>query len=190
MRRLILASLLLAALGLPFAFTATADDFDYVFNNMDGLSEINGADVRTIVGLAERVRGRFLWARIGGEEYLIRDTATLVEAKAAFRDAEALHRECEALEARMRPLEDREDELEDQIDDLTDRADDDGEPIDTVRLERLRDEIKAVRRQLRELEKEEARLEQREDVLDAEAEKTLRKVIERAIASGIASRYD
>lgn len=183
MRRILLASLLVGS-----ALTAAARDrFNYMIN-IDGNTVISGTSVRMIESLVDKYPSPFVWVRRNGEEYLIRDTATLAEAKAAFRHSDALHREHTRLSAKMRPLEDREEELDEEIDSITDRDEDDHVRIDEARLETLRREMKSLRQELRQLEREEERLDQRADELSAEAERELERIVDRAIAKGLARR--
>jgi chromosome segregation ATPase len=187
----------LFAFSLLFAFAASALDFSYVMTG-DGHAVISGGhlNVDRVVSLADRLGNRVIWAKIDGEQYLIRDAATYAQARAAFRDTDELHAEASALRERMDPLEEREEKLERQIDritdDLSDRPDD-FSAAERRKMEQRRDElerqIEPVQDELRKLEEEEERIDDREEVLVAAAEKKLRQIIERAIASGVAQKY-
>lgn len=189
MRRSILTSLLLV-----FALTATADDFAYVFSS-GGRALITGnMDLDRTLSMKDRYsrEGEFLWARRNGRAYLIRDKATIAEARAAFRDADALHAEYERLAARMRPVEEKERKLERQIDRLGDDLSDRDDLSRSERRqmeERLRElevQMKPVARELRTLEAEEERLDDLEEKIVEVAEVELRKIIDRAVRKGVA----
>ena len=187
----------LFAFSLLLALTASASDLTYVMSE-DGNTVVSGGnlDIDRVVSLVERLGRGFIWTKIGGTQYLIRDAATFAQARAAFRDTDALHVEAEALRDRMRPVEERERRLERQIDRITDDLGDNPEDFTTderrqmrQRVEELERQIGPVRNELRRLEDEEERLDQREEVLVAVAEQRLRQIIERAIASGVAQKY-
>ena len=186
----------LFALSLLIAFAASAADFTYVMTE-DGNTIVSGGNINVnrLVSMVDRLGSRFIWAKIGGRQYLIRDAATRAQARAAFRDVDALQVEEDALRARMDPVEERERKLERQIDrigdDLSDRDDLSASERRRMeqRLEELERQIKPVRRELSQLEEEEERLDARDDVLTAAAEKKLQQIVERAIASGIAQKY-
>lgn len=187
----------LFALSLLLAVTASALDFTYVMTG-DGNAIISGGnlDVDRVISLGGRLGNRVIWARIDGEQYLIRDAATYAQARAAFRDADALHAETQALRDRMDPLEERERKLERQIDRIGDDLSDRPEDFTAAerrqmkqRLEELERQIGPVQEELRKLEDEEERIDEREEVLVDAAEKKLRQIIERAISSGVAQKY-
>jgi hypothetical protein len=190
MRKATLAFLLL------LTTSALADDFAYVFDR-GGRALINGnMNLDAVTATRKRFDGNFLWVKRNGHEYVIRDAATLAEARAAFREADKIHQgEYEPLLAKMRPLEERERELDRQIDHLSEDLSEHGEglsdadrQVKAARVRELRDELKPLRRELRRMEREEARLDALEDPLVARAEQTLRQIVDRAIARGTAER--
>lgn len=192
MRRPILLSLLL----LLVAVTVAADDFAYVFSR-GGRALISGhIDLERIRSMEARYSngGEFLWARRNGRQYLIRDRATIAEARGAFVDADALHDDYERLAARMRPLEKKERELERQMDRLSDDISDRDDLTRAerrqmeLRLRELEEQMRPIHRELRVLEEEEERLDQREEAIVAVAEQKLRQIIDRAVARGVAER--
>jgi bla regulator protein BlaR1 len=176
------------------AAIAAADDFNYVFTR-SGQALISGdLNLDAVLSIRKRYPGDFLWARWKGQAYVIRDAATIAEARAAFAQADALHVEYERLSARMRPLERREEELEHEIDRIGDALSD-GEVAGEANIakmeQKLRDleaKMKPVARELRQLENEEERLDAREEKLVAAAESQLRRIVDRAVARGLAER--
>ena len=188
MRRTKLALLLLPLLAL----TASAADFRYILSR-DGHSVVSGnVNIHHVGRLVEQWEPPYLWASRKGKDYLIRDAATLARAHAAFSDSHALHAEAERLRKRMRPVEDLESDLEHEIDDLEDDLSDRDDLSAAERrrmqtkVEELERRLAPVRRQLRELEAEEERLDQREEAVTALAEKKLRDLVDQAITSGVA----
>jgi hypothetical protein len=186
MRRTALGFLLLLALA------ASADDFSYMLSR-DGTTIISGnVDVSHIERLNGRLDPPYLWARRGGKDYLIRDVPTLAAAQAVFRDSDVLHSEYERLRERMEPVEQQESDIEEEMDDLSDELSDRDDLTSTQRsrmqkrAEELERRLGPVRKQLRALEAEEERLDAREEQLTAIAEKKLRDLVDRAIASGLA----
>jgi DNA repair exonuclease SbcCD ATPase subunit len=191
MRRIVFVSLLLLALT-----ASGAGSFSYLYSR-DGNSIISGnIDVDRLLQINKRFPAPFLWARIDGKQYLIRDKTTLARVTAAFRDVDALHVEHERIERRMRPVEQREEELEDEMDGLSDALSDrdDLSRAERARMERRLDELTAliepVQRQLRDLEREEEKLDQREEKLTAIAEREVQELVEDAIRRGLASRVN
>ena len=190
MRKIAFASLLALALT-----AAAGNGFSYVLSNGNGNTVIAGAiDMRFLRSIKSEWGDRFLWAKVDGRQYLIHDQGVLAEARAAFGPADALHAECEKLEARMRPVDERHEKLERQIDrigdDLSDRDDLSHSERRQMeqRLDELERQIKPIAAELRQLEAEEERLDQREEKLVAVAEAKLRQIVERAIANGKAQR--
>jgi hypothetical protein len=193
MRRTIalLASLMAAVLSM-----SAAEKMSYIFKRGDRSYIMTGnVAIHNIGSLTNRWSGDYLWARISGQEYLIRDDATMTEAREAFVQVEANQKLYHALEAKMRPVEKRHDTLEERHDDLADDLSDNPEDYTEAeerdmerRIRELEQQMRPLEQQLRELEREEEVLDQREEVLEEAAEKKLRQIIERAIARGIAER--
>lgn len=188
MRKLLFASLLLAALTV-----SARDGFQYILTKGDG-ALVSGGDLDTILAVNERYKGAYLWARIDGKQYLIRDAATIAEARRAFEASDALHQESEKLRQRMKPVELREEELEEEMEDISDEL---GDREDLTATQRARMEARLaqlqllaepLRRQLRELEQEEERLDQREERLSEAAEAKLKTIIGKALDRGVAQR--
>jgi len=192
-RALAILLLLAAALALPLA----AGDMSYIFKRGDSSYTVTGhVNIRNINAMVNRWPGDYLWAKIDGREYLIRDNATMSEARKAFAQLDANQAEYHAIERKMRPVEKKHDELEESIDDLSDRLgdDDDLTAAERRRMEtRLRDleqQIKPLEAQLRELEREEERFDEKQEKLEEVAEARLGEIIRRAIRTGVAERVD
>ncbi len=173
-----------------------ADKMSYIFKRGDTTYMVTGnINIRNIGKLTGRFSGNYLWAKIAGREYLIRDQAVLAEAGRAFVQVEANQEKYHALEKKMRPVERRHDALEEQHDDLTDSLSDHPERYTAAEERDMERRIREIEAQMRPLEAELRVLEQQEEVLDDKqeqleevAEKELRKIIERAIARGAAEK--
>lgn len=185
--------MLLIAAALPLA---AAEPLSYIFRRGDRSYIVTGnASIHNIGRMTSRWSGDYLWAKLGGREYLIRDHAVLDEARKAFAQLDASQAEYHAIEARMRPVETRADELERSIDTLGDRLDDEDDELTAAerrslekRLRELELQMKPLEAQLRELEREEERFDRKQEVLEEAAEKKLEEIIRRAIARGAAER--
>ena len=81
--------------------------------------------------------GPYLWARLDGREYVIREDSVLDELEVVFKPHRDLDREKDKLEHEMRPIERRVDRLEDEIDDIYDRDDENITSQDRARLRQL-----------------------------------------------------
>jgi hypothetical protein len=115
--------------------------------------------------------GSYLWVRLDGREYIIRDEAVLRDATAYWAPVDALRPEQHAVEAEERRLDRRLDAIEDG------KAK--GEPGE---LERLRERYHTISARERELDK-------RSEALEKVAEAQLRELVERAIRSGRAEAF-
>jgi DNA repair exonuclease SbcCD ATPase subunit len=158
-------------------------------------------DLDDLVRMGNRLGGDFLWFRRNGKTYRVTDTATIGKAEALFAPVQALEPESEELRRKERRLDDRESELdreeeliEEDLEDL-DADLDAGMPVDPnarQNLESRRDAVRArmhdLEREQRQLESVERELDAREEKLEAEAEKKLWRLIDEAIASGVAVR--
>ena len=193
MRRTIalLTALTAAAWALP-----AAEKMSYIFKRGDRAYIVTGhVSIHNIGSLTNRWKGDYLWAKISGQEYLIRDQATMNEARDAFVHVEAHQEIYHALEAKLRPIEKRYDALEERHDDLTDELSDNPEDYTEVeeremerRIRELEQQMRPLEQQLRELEREEEVLDDRQEVLEEAAEKTLEEIIRQAIRQGRAER--
>ena len=110
--------------------------------------------------------GSYLWVRMSGREWLIRDAALL-------REAAALWEPVEALKPEQRAVDREESELDKRIDAIEDGKAK-GAPGE---LERLRERNAVVSRRQRELD-------QRSEALEKVAEAKLRDLVDEAIRDG------
>jgi len=185
MRRTILAfALLLAAVS-----ASAGQRFSYIYARAGSNAVISKGSLDEILRLKDRFTGTYLWVRMDGRDYLIRDANALAEVDRACQPLRALEPEQRALRHKMKPLEHREDQLEDQIDEITDSEDD--EEITEATRARLRDlqqQLRVVERELKQYEREEEDLDRREDELDRVFDGEVQRIADRAIRNGIAER--
>ncbi|HVR38138.1 MAG TPA: hypothetical protein VMU84_03525 [Thermoanaerobaculia bacterium] len=167
----------IAALLLLISTAAFAENWSYVYAR-GNVMHASSVRLSSLEKMSKRFGHEFLWTRIGGREYVIRDAATLAETRDLLTPMETTGPQQEALTRRMQKLERRENELEEQIEEREDRED-----RQSPALER---ELREVEHQLRVLEAEEERLDAEQDAREQAAEARLKRLIERAIRSGIA----
>lgn len=173
-------------------FARERDRFEYVYSRggNDKVSVSHGS-LQAMLRIHKRFTGVYLWAHLDGENYLIRDAASLDEASRAVAPLDALHAEMEPLRQKMRPVEKREEAIDRELDALTDSEDDEKlteEQRDRIReLERRQRE---VQRELRQYEREEERFDRKEEALDQTFDDTIRRIVERAVRNGTAQRVD
>lgn len=184
-----LATLLL----LVTALAAHAEDgFTYIYRP-DADANAKALHLRGSISALDRVlkklqTGPYLWVRLDGREFVIRDPAVLAEVKKTFAPLDAFEHQQRALNRKMDPLERRAEALEEQMDRLTDTED--GLSVEEEeRLRVLERQLRAAQRELHPLEEQERELDRREEALEAVAEEALQRVVERAIRAGAAARF-
>jgi len=163
MKRLLLIALAAAAL-----MSAKPRRDAYIIK-IDDNTTISGADVDSIVAVAEAFRGKVVWARRNGTEYLVRDEAFLDRARALFAPQLALVPEQTAIGREEEQLDREEERLEDAP--------------RTAANERRLDEVRAKQRALA---KREQALDEREEQIERAAERALWPMVDDAIRTGMA----
>jgi len=188
-RTLLIFAFLLTALS---CFARERDRFTYVYSRGSrGNVILSHGELREMMRIKDRFSGIYLWARLDGHDYLIRDSASLDEARRAVAPIDAINAELEPLHRKMRPLEKREEEIDRELDALTDSEDDERlTDSQRDRIRELRSQQREVERDMRVYEREEERLDQKEDALDKEFDAEIRRIVERAVRSGVAQRVD
>jgi len=162
-----------------------------------------GASVDDIMAVRSRAKGRFLWARRAGKEYLILDPDTVDQAQSLFSplqldepERENLARKQERLDAEENALERQQEAIEEDLEAASDEAEDSdrGRTADRDaerrRLEKRQEEIESKLATLgereAELEAEEQAADARDEAREAQVEAELWRLIDRSIASGVA----
>ena len=191
MRRLLALLLLAAALTLA---ARSGSDISYMFRRADSQIVSGNLPINSLGKLADRYKGEFLWARVGGKEYLIRDAATLAAARGAFVEVDAFHVRYHGIHEKMKPVEARHSRLERQIDELGDTLSDNDDLTRGQRAEmeaklaKLEAEMKPVAAELQRLEAQEEKLDRQMEPLEEAAEGKLEEIILDAILRGLAGR--
>jgi hypothetical protein len=187
----------LAAAAIALVVTSAA--VDYIFKRAPHETTIRVTshwpdDV--MLKRVEKLGDRYIYVRRGGVGYLITDAATLAAADEAFREVDAARPSMRAAEQRLRPYERELDAAERKLDVISDRLDDDdslseGERAELEMKMRAAEEgVREIEERMRGMEEEVERLEKKMDALEDRAEERLEQVIERALASGAATRTD
>ncbi len=132
--------------------------------------------------------GPYLWVRLDGREFVIRDSAVLAELAKAFAPLDALDREQRALERKMEPFEARAERLEEQVDEIGD-SEEELSAEDERRLRDLEQRLREAERELRTFETDERELDRREESVERVVEEAVRDIAARAIRQGIATRF-
>jgi len=188
-RTLTLFALLLTALC---CFARERDRFTYVYSRGSrGDVILTHGSVQELMRVRNRFSGQYIYASLDGREYLVRDAASLEEARRAIAPLDALQEEMEPLRKKMKPLEAREEKIEDELDALTDREDDERLTDDERdRIRELERQQREVERDLRVYEREEERIDRKEEALDKVFDEEIQRIVERAVRNGSAERVD
>jgi len=185
MRHTCFASVLLLA-----ALSASAGErFWYVYSRGEPHGTISKGSLDDILALKKRFTGTYLWVRVDGRDYIIRDAGVLAEIERLGKPMRALEAEFRELHRKMKPHERREDKLEGEIDAITDNDDD--EKMTGAMRDRLRDlenQLRDVERELQQYEREEAKLERRESEVERVFDAEVERIAGRAIRNGVAER--
>lgn len=194
--RLLVLALLLSAMAAGVVTAGSKDSMSYIYRRGDGMhTRISGAGINRIVAVGKKYGDHFVWVRMSGREYLIRDAATLAEVRSVFREVEAMEPSLHAVEKRLAPFEKQMEAVEERVDSLSDRLDDEslGESARDAIEAKLRDaerDMHAVEKQMESIEREMEKLEREEERREAAAEDQFQRLVERAIDRGVAERVD
>jgi bla regulator protein blaR1 len=161
----------LMLIAAAMAMLATRSHQDAYIISIGDDTTISGASVDQIVSVHERFKGRYVWVRRGGRDYLITDETTLQRAQALFAAQRALAPDQEAVSREESRLDHEADALEDKE-----------EPLTVAEAKRL-DELHA---QLRVVAQREKELDRKEEALEREAERGFWSLVDQAIRAGVA----
>ncbi len=168
------------------------------------------SDYRDFEALRRRVQGPFLWVRLGRQDYLLREAATLAKVHGVFAAEEALDSQERTLDQEEAALDARQEKLEAQLEALDERLealDEEEEEEDEAstanqakvaeKRRALEKEHKALEREQQQLEKELEKLSHRQEALSQqqerasrEAERALERLVQEAVRSGLATPVD
>jgi vacuolar-type H+-ATPase subunit I/STV1 len=183
MRKLILLFALLA-------LTAAAGDrshFTYIYKKGGHTHMRSSMDIERMVKVSKRWEGDYVWLRLDGKEWLIRDAAVLAEVNRVFAEMHALEPAKRAADAQRHPYEVKIEALEKQIDALTD---DDDENVNDKRVRELERQMRAIEREYEAVERKAEKLEEEMDRLEEIAEVKFDQIVLRAVRQGKAVRVD
>ena len=183
----------LALLGCAALVITAKPRIEYIYKRSGSMhTRISGSFDR-IGEVARRYHGEFVWLRMDGRNYLIRDAATLAEVRSTFRPVEELEPSLREVERRLKPFEQEMEQVEERIDELGDSLDDD-RLTDATRddiEDKIRDaetKMRAIEDKARVIERELERLEQESERRETIAEKKFEELVVRAVRQGIAER--
>lgn len=173
---------LLAVLALPL-FAGTPFSYVWVHNDRQTMST-HHMNLDRALELRDRLGKNFVWFRLRGAEYVVRDAATMDALDRLWEPFRATDPEYDRLMARLRPLEKKENALDREHDALEEQE----EHADSARLNDLERQLKDVQRQLRVLEDEERRLDDKRDAIERDVERRIVPLLEEAVRKGVAKR--
>jgi chromosome segregation ATPase len=194
--RLLVLALLLSAIAAGVLTAGSKDSMSYIYRRGDGLhTRISGAGINRIGAVAKKYGDEFVWVRLSGRQYVIRDAATLAEVRSVFREVEAMEPSLHAVEKRLKPFEEKMEDVEERVDSLSDRLDDEslGESARDAIEAKMRDaerDMHAVEKQMEGIEREMETLEREVERREAAAEDRFQLLVERSIDRGVAQRVD
>jgi septal ring factor EnvC (AmiA/AmiB activator) len=186
--------LTLALLLTAGVLMAEERPMSYIYKRGEGLyTRISGAAIDRIGDVAKKYGDEFVWVRVSGRNYVIRDAAALAEVRGAFAAVEAMEPSLHAIEQRMKPFEREMEKIEERVDSLGDRLDDESlseSARDAIedRLHAAENEMRAVEDKMQVVEREMERIENESEKREAAAEDRFEEIVERAIARGVAER--
>lgn len=173
---------LLAVLALPL-FAGNPFSYVWVHNDRQTISS-HHMNLDRALELRDRLGKNFIWFRLGGTEYIVRDAATMDALDRLWDPFRATDPEFDQLMKRLRPLEKKENALDREHDALEDQE----EHADPARLRELERQLNDVQRQLRVLEDEERRLDDKRDAIERDVERKMVPLLEEAVRKGVAKR--
>ncbi|HKO58326.1 MAG TPA: hypothetical protein VJ276_20850 [Thermoanaerobaculia bacterium] len=181
MRKLALLAVL--ALALPLFAAEPRLSYVWVHHDRNTISTSN-MDLDRALEIRDRLGAEFIWFRLRGAEYVVRDAATLAALDRLWEPMRMSDPEYDRMQKRLRPLEKKEADLDRMHDALEDQE----EHADQARLRELEDRLREVQRELRELEKEERRLDEKRDAIERDVERKMIPLLEEAVRKGVAKR--
>ena len=142
--------LVLLAVAAAMLMGSSARRDAYIISAGDNLTYRSASSLDEFEVMQKRITGRYMWVRRGGQEYVIRDEATIARIEGLFASVDALRPEQKTVSDEERKLDREADELSDQ--DHLSRAEE-------TRLSELRDRLRAISQRERELDRKEDELE-------------------------------
>lgn len=196
MRTRLMALALLVSAVLASVIVAANAPISYIYKRADrGYIRISNQFYDGLGKLSKKYGDEFVWLRMNGRNYLIRDAKTLGEVREAFRHVDALDPSMQAVERRLKPFEKEIETIEERIDTFSDSLDD--ERLSEAKREAFEEKMReaeeamrAVEVKMRVVEREMERLEKEIEKRQAVAEERFQKILVRAVDQGIAERVE
>lgn len=195
MRTRLIALALLVTAAVAGVIHAANQPMTYIYRRDASHTHIHGSLFDGIGEISRKYGNAFIWARVNGRNYVIRDANTLGEARTAFREVEAMEPSLRAVETRLRPFEREIEKIEDRVDTLADSLDD--ESLSDARRDaieaKLRDaeeQMRGVEEKMRVVEREMDKLEKQVEKLEESAEARFQVIVKRAVERGVAERVE
>ena len=196
MRTRLIALVLLVSAAVAGVITAANRLDTYVYKRGNGMySRISGSAINRIGEIYKKYGNEFVWLRMNGRGYVIRDAATLAEVRNAFRHLEELDPRLREVEQRMRPFEREIEKIEESVDSLGDSLDDESlsdakrDAIE-ARLRDAEEKMRGVEEKMRVVEREMEKLEKQAEKLEEVAEARFEVIVQRAVERGVAERVE
>jgi chromosome segregation ATPase len=173
--------------------SAGDDRMSYIYKHGGSSSMRIGGSWSNLGAVTKKYGDEFVWVRLSGRSYVIRDAATLAEVREAFREVTAMEPSMREVERRLKPYEQQMETAEEHVDALGDRLDDESlsdsarESIEAKLRDAERD-LAAIEKQMSGIEREMETLEKEEERREAIAEDRFEGIVERAIRRGVAER--
>jgi chromosome segregation ATPase len=190
----IVLAILVTAAAAGVVFAGGDDRMSYIYHRADDShTHVSGAAIDRIGPIVKKYGREFVWLRLDGRSYVIRDAATLGEIRNAFRELDAMHAPMETIENRMKPFEEKMEAIEQRIDALSDQLDDE-DLSDSMRdaidrkMQTAEDEMHDIERQMQGIEREMEKLEKETERLEKIADAKFEEIVQRAVRTGVAQR--
>jgi chromosome segregation ATPase len=196
MRTRMIALALLVSAAVTGGIAASNRPDTYVYKRGNGMySRISGSAINRIGEIYKKYGNEFVWLRMNGRSYVIRDAATLAEVRNAFRHLEEMDPSLRDVERRMKPFEQELEKIEERVDSLGDSLDD--ERLSDAKRDaieaKLRDaeeKMRGVEEKMRLVEREMEKLEKQAEKLEKVAEARFDVIVQRAVEQGVAERVE
>ena len=132
--------------------------------------------------------GTYLWARLDGREYVIRDAGFLAELERTFKPNREVNRELRKVNDEIEEYEQRVESLEEKIDAIRDR-DHELSSAESARLRELENDLRQAERALKPFEQRQRELERREEEIDKRVDAAVQDMVKKAVRDGVAQRF-
>lgn len=196
MRTRMIGLVLVVSAVMAGVSAAGGNRMSYIYKRGDSsYTRISGSAMDRIGAVSRKYGSEFVWVRVDGRSYVIRDSATLAAVRNAFREVEAMEPSLRDVEKRLKPFERQMEGVEERMDALSDQLDDEAlsdSERDAIerKMHDVENDMRQVERQMEGIEREMERLENESEKREAVAEDRFEEIVERAVERGTAERVD